>query len=222
MTLSIKEIRELGFSKLISAYREANALENLEKAVNSGILAFGDVSITPFGMLSYYDSIKDLSPTEVRGILGLMGRSCTTSSLSEPERADKRKFAYYWEQLWKSFGESVEEFYPYASMLSILGMVLPIFLSAVEAKDEKAIRKMETCEFYLRGRDKVKQLRRVELELTLEDVHCLCGFFNAVEFWFLTTVKYSSYTTELLLALVDLDKTEFKRRLQCGEDLLIC
>ena len=153
MGISISQVRKLGYLKLLSIYSEVdeiekeNGVEALTRAIKRGVATFKNVDISPFGMLKYYYSISDLPKEEVGGILEMMILSMQDIVIVSPERENKQMFKYYWIQMWKSFCDALPMYAEYKDFLASLGLILPVFLSAVEAEDKLAHKAMSNCDF---------------------------------------------------------------------------
>lgn len=227
MGVSISQVRKLGYLKLLSIYNEVDngetGVEVLTRAVKRGVETFKGVDIPSFSMLKYYNSIRDLPKEEVGGMLEIMLLSAQDIDIVSPERENKQLFKYYWAQMWRFFCDALPMYTEYKDSLSSLGLILPVFLSAVEAEDKVAHKIMSACEFYNLRRDAAFELSRYDFndnDLTLMDVRELCDFFNLVESWFCVTQRFSSKADDLLNALVILDREDFVSKLLRGEGLI--
>ena len=233
MALSMGQIRDLGFKKVISifenvALRQGYTYDDLVSSLERGIVAFYDIKIPPFGALRYYDSIKILSTEEVGGLVELMRLSAVDIDIVKAERESKQIFKYNWSQLWVSFMNSgtrlTKRFKDYHD-LSGLALALPLFLSAVEACDPVSEKIMSRCKFYVRKKEALAMLstsKESSTDLSYKDVRLLTVFFNLLEYWYCTTKRLSADADTLLTALVLMDGWKFANTLLSGGDFLLC
>lgn len=209
MNVSLQDVRHLGYKKIYNYFCGDERLKmlfttNLER-VNT---LFSGFKIQPYSFLGYYDSIKGLDDLDGNSIKRLVKNTEPLIDISEPDNASKRKFRNTWTLIWEKFGEVNNLSQIEVSILSDLGLKLPLVLSSYTLLDEKAI--------------------RITKDLRLEDTSCLTElseFYNAVINWFcltqfesLLTVKHKSLFDLLKFVALE-DSEDFTNKLKSGVDI---
>lgn len=226
MTVTLNEVRELGFQRIWKIM-----IDNGDSSDSSAF--FKDLrqvssllticKIAPYSALNYWSAIEKLSNAEAGGFKRLMQDVAPMiSELPEPDTTSKRKFRDTWNVLWLKFGEACGlEAYD-VTVMSDVGIKLPIMLSAIEQGNVSAMKaiKFSTSYYSALGTEQAGVSKQDYLYNNISAIKRLCIFYNMVIGWFLS-VHNETDTADLLAYLALTDFVEFADFFKNGERIWV-
>lgn len=223
MTVTLNEVRELGFQRIWKIMIGNGGSSEFFKDLRQVSSLLTICKIAPYSALNYWGAIERLSNAEAGGFKRLMQDIAPMiSELPEPDVTSKRKFRDTWNVIWMKFSEACGlEAYD-VTVISDVGIKLPIMLSAVEARDTSAMRaiKFSTTYYSALGAPQTGVSTPDYLYNNIPSIKRLCIFYNMVIGWYLS-VHNETDTADLLAYLALTDFNEFADFFKYGDRIWV-
>lgn len=182
-----------------------------------------NIKVAPYSYMRYWSSVNRLSNLEAGGIKRLMLDILPWVSFTDKiDESFQRKFRHTWNTVWSTFATAIGLSDYDKTVISDLGLKLPIFLSAVEHDDCNAKKLTGSAE----NNPLISELEFVDIHTpqalydNISDIHSLCEFYNLALGWF-CSVKNERDIDELIDYLVLSDFNEFREFFASGSQIWV-
>lgn len=171
MQVALKDVRNIGYKKVFKGYfcseRHYNSFIGLSEKLYADL---SNIKVQPYSLINYWEEINQLEGSAV-GLKKLITSIEPLIDVNPRVKFVKAKFRNTWDNIWEKFGEVNGLSATTVTMLSDLGIKIPLVIASYECESKKL--------------DKLNI--QIDVEEHLDFLSSFADFYNIVLTWYCET-----------------------------------